>query len=116
VIPDGPRANEGFGVWYVQVIDPPHVLILVSKRNLVTGREIGANDTGHDSYVDSSWAFVLEELHGDRTKVTIRVRAAFQRMRVPFVMARVARLLFGVGDAVMEQSLLDGLKKRAEAS
>jgi hypothetical protein len=116
VVPDGPRSSEGYGVWRVHTIERPSVLVLVSRRNLITGREIEAGDTGSDSFVDCSWAFVLEELEDHRTKLFVRVRAAFQRTPATTIMSHVARLVFGVGDAVMEQSLLDGLKQRAEAA
>lgn len=115
VIPDGPRSREGFGVWRVHTLERPWTMVLVSKRNLITGREIEDGDGSNESFIDCSWAFVLEPLTGNRTKLVIRVRAAFERLHGAAFMSRVARLVFGVGDAVMEQSLLDGIKERAEA-
>jgi hypothetical protein len=114
VVPDGPKVDQGFGVWRVVALDPPRALLLRSRRNLVDGREIPVDDTSDDAFVDCTWAFVLEEAPCETTKVLVRVRASLHRVRRPALAGRAARLLFGVGDTVMERTLLEGLRQRVE--
>lgn len=115
LIPDGPRAAEGFGVWRVVALDPPRALVLHSRRDPVDGREIPAGDGGAASFVDVSWAFALAEIAPGRTRLHVRVRGKFCGPRLQGLAASAAQLLFGVGDNVMENSLLAGVRARAEA-
>jgi hypothetical protein len=114
VIPDGPRAAEGFGVWRVHGLDRPHAMILLSRRNPFTGREIEPGDTSHEPYMDCSWAFVLDPVGPRETELLVRVRVGLRRMDHKKLLARLSRLLFGLGDNVMERSMLEGIKTRAE--
>ena len=59
LIPDGPRASVGFGVWRVHELVPERALVLWSRRDPLDGRERG--DGGG---IAISWAFVLTELEG----------------------------------------------------
>ncbi|MBK9178973.1 MAG: SRPBCC family protein [Acidimicrobiales bacterium] len=108
-IPDGPRADEGMGVWRVAVLEADRALALYSCRHPVTGREVDPLDPHVGPYVESSWAFVLRPgEHGD-TRLLVRVRAT--------VAPRWARPLFGLvgaADTVMEHTMLDGIRLRAE--
>jgi len=111
-LPDGPRAVDGFGRWWVRALDAPRSLVLYTRRNPYDGREVPEGETG--PYLDCSWAFVLEPDASGGTHVLVRVRARFRNVRGGALLARTMRLFFGVGDTVMERSLLDGLKARAE--
>jgi hypothetical protein len=114
-IPDGPRAAEGFGVWRVHAIDRPRALVLRSRRNLVTGHEVEPGGEGREPFVDCSWVFALAEPSPGHTRLRVRVRARFlgpRRWTRP--VARAARILFGLGDSVMENSMLAGIRARAE--
>ncbi|HEY0715790.1 MAG TPA: hypothetical protein VGF45_24110 [Polyangia bacterium] len=119
VFPDGPRAAEGFGVWRVRRLDPNRALVLHSRREPVTGREIptdgqAAKDIRTDpGFIDCTWAFVLVPTPSG-TRVRVRVRAGLRGRLAKPGLAKLARLLFGVGDNVMENSLLVGLRARAE--
>lgn len=113
IVPDGPRASEGFGIWRVRLVEPDRALVLHSRRNPVTGFEVPPGDVPNGSFIDCSWAFVLVPA-GAGTRLRIRVRARLEgRLGVPAV-ARAARLLFGLGDNVMENSMLEGIRQRAE--
>ncbi|MGZ3451168.1 MAG: hypothetical protein ACXWUG_28845 [Polyangiales bacterium] len=112
VVPDGPRAAEGFGMWSVHQMVPAKTLVLVSRRNPFDGREITDGEKG--IYIDSSWVFALEEPRPGITRLLVRVRARIENARHGRLLARAVRLIFGVGDTVMERSLLDGIKERVE--
>lgn len=114
VIPDGPRAREGFGQWRVQALDRPRAMVLVSRRNPMTGREIAEGDSTSERFIHCSWAFVLEETAPRECRLLVRVRARLERFERAALLAHAAHLLFGVGDTVMERSLLEGVKVRAE--
>lgn len=109
LVPDGPRAGEGLGVWRVAVLEADRALALYSCRHPVTGQEVDPLDPHAGPYVESGWAFALQQGgHGD-TRLLVRVRAA--------VAPGWARPLFGVlglADTVMEHTMLDGIRRRAE--
>lgn len=113
VIPDGPRADAGFGRWRVAVIVAPNVLVLHSRRDPFTGREVDDPDAEDGLFVDTTWAFQLEE-RGDLTRLVVRVRAKVHGRTGRATIALV-RALVGVGDMVMERSLLEGIRARVEA-
>jgi hypothetical protein len=114
VIPDGPRAAEGFGVWRVVALEPNRALVLHSHRDLLSGREIGPGDSDRGSSIDCSWAFVVEQIDARRTRLLVRVRARFEGAATGRIAAKLARLVFGFGDTVMERTLLEGIKERVE--
>jgi hypothetical protein len=110
VVPDGPRAAEGFGVWRVLRLDPPCSLVLHSRRNPFDGREVPGGD---GSFVDCTWVFALAETTTG-TRLRVRVRAKVHGRRWNSVAAQSARLLFGLGDSVMENSMLAGIRDRCQ--
>jgi proline iminopeptidase len=114
VIPDGPRAGEGFGMWRVVTLEQPRAMVLFSRRNPMTGREIEPKDGSSERFIACSWAFVLEPTSEDECKLVVRVRVRLERFERAQLLARGAHLLFGVGDTVMERTLLEGVKERAE--
>jgi hypothetical protein len=113
-LPDGPRAAQGFGQWWVRALDRPAAMVLSSRRDPFDGREVPAGEKA--PYIDCSWVFVLEEIDPATTRVLVRVRARICNIDRGALVAKAARLFFGVGDTVMERSLLQGLKERAERS
>ena len=112
-IPDGPHADAGYGLWRVAVIVPPNVLVLHSRRDPFTGREIDNPDTEGGLFLDTTWAFKLEP-RGHRARLVVRVRAKVHGRTGRAAVAAV-RALVGVGDMVMERSLLEGIRTRVEA-
>jgi hypothetical protein len=116
VFPDGARAAEGFGIWRVRLLDPQRALVLHSRRNPVTGRELPnekATASGRASAIDCSWAFVLVST-GPATRLHVRVRARLEGRLASAPVAAATRLFFGLGDNVMENSMLEGIRARAE--
>ncbi len=112
--PDGARAVDGFGQWRVETLDPPHALVLHSRRDVVNGYEIPPGDEPWHSFLDCTWVFVLSEPRPDATRLHVRVRAELRGKAWIAPVARAARVLFGLGDNVMENTLLRGIRERAE--
>lgn len=112
-IPDGPRADAGFGRWRVAVMVPPNVLVLHSRRDPFTGREIDDPDGEDGMFVDTTWAFQLGQ-HARRSRLAVRVRAKLHGRMGRGAIAAIHALV-GVGDMVMERSLLEGIRTRVEA-
>jgi proline iminopeptidase len=111
VIPDGPRAAEGFGRWRVQALEPDRALVLFSRRNPFSGREIAPGEAEPELFMEMSWVFALVESSPGQTRLQVRVR---MRSSVKSWVARAARLFFGLGDNAMENTMLAGIKERAE--
>jgi len=113
VIPDGPDADRGFGIWRVVNLDAEKSLVLRSRRHPWTGREVTADEW--EPFIDCSWAFALTPLAVDHTRLHVRVRAALRAGTTSRMIARLARVFLGFGDSVMENTMLDGIRARAEA-
>jgi len=113
-IADGPRAAEGFGVWRVIELDRPQAMVLHSRRNPFTGHELAPGEGNGEPWIDTSWAFALREPGPGRCRLRVRVRARFHGGRWGAVVTGAARRFFGLGDNVMERTMLDGIRRRAE--
>jgi proline iminopeptidase len=108
-IADGPRAHEGYGVWRVRSLEPYRAMVLHSRRHPTTGRELGEDES---PCIDCSWSFVLHP-EEDATRLHVRVRAKWSSNGSP-IAARFARWFFGLGDTVMENTMLAGIRDRVE--
>jgi hypothetical protein len=113
VIPDGPRARQGYGVWRVRALERDRAMVLFSRRRPMSGYELREGDQVAPS-IACSWAFVMRPEASARTRLHVRVRAHVEAGGNPLV-ARLARWFFGLGDTVMENTMLDGIRERAEA-
>lgn len=114
VIPDGPRADEGIGVWRVRALEPERAMVLYSHRRPLTGYELRDGDPFPASLA-CSWAFALRREEANRTRLHVRVRAKVYAAGSPLT-ARLARWFFGIGDTVMENTMLDGIRERVESA
>lgn len=114
-LPDGPRAAQGFGQWWIRQLERDRCLVLYSRREPFTGRELGPTDRG--GAFECSWAFVLEPAGVGATTVLMRIRSRVVGLSpARRLAARLIAPLFDVGDTVMQWTLLDGLRERAEAA
>lgn len=107
---DGPGCNEGKGAWTVKAVEPPRTLMLYTRRDPVTGGELGSG-AKHHPVIDTGWAFDLRPIGPERTRLVARTRIV--------VAPRWALLplrWMGGEDTVMQRRLLDGIKARAEAA
>jgi hypothetical protein len=95
----------------VAAIDPPHVLALRVTMSFLTGMPLAPDEPKPDAYLDGSWAFVLEEIDEQTTRLIERVRADYRpHLRLaPFVYLLLEPAFF-----VMERKMLLGIKQRAE--
>lgn len=114
VIPDGPRAADGYGIWRVVELQPERALVLRSRRDPVSGLEISLDADPARGSIDCTWCFALAPRPGARTRLHVRVRARSHGELARGVLGRVARAFFGLGDKVMENTMLDGIRARAE--
>jgi hypothetical protein len=104
----------------VRLVDPPHALVYRSIRHPRRGSPIDIADPGSPerverqlldagTYVDFSWAFVLEELPGSRTRLLLRTRANY----APSVFG-VLLIPLGLFDATYGVAMLRAIARRAE--
>jgi hypothetical protein len=77
--------------WPVAIVDPDHALV-VRSRNMPLG----------------TYAFVLQPLEGDRTRLIVRDRAMWRRAELPF-----ATVVYEPLHAYMETGLIRGVRQRA---
>jgi hypothetical protein len=84
----------------VAEVDPPHALVLHSTRHVIKPIRT----------IDFSWAFVLRELEGGRTRLLIRARASF----TPPWARLFAEFVVGPADFVNVHGMLRGIKRRTE--
>jgi proline iminopeptidase len=112
LIPDGPRADEGRGVWRVIELVPREMLVLFSRRVATTGEELDADAPITAPTIECSWAFIVRPTKTG-SRLIVRVRARFLGAD-DGVLARLARHVFDLGDTVMEWTMVDGIRARAE--
>jgi hypothetical protein len=74
IIPATPEGDDGFEVLE---IDEPRTLVLGGLFDGDAGKQIPFHETRPVRYWHVTWAFVLERLEGDRTRLLVRGRAAF---------------------------------------
>jgi hypothetical protein len=95
----------------VAAIDQPHILALHVTMSPLTGMPLDPYEPKPDAYFEGSWAFVLEALDEQTTRLIERVRADYQP---PLRLAPLVYLLLEPATFVMERKMLLGIKRRAE--
>jgi hypothetical protein len=109
VLLDGANGDATHGAWTVRSIEPGRSLVLFSSRTL-DGREVDPRAEPRPRlYLDCSWAFVLVPEGEGATRLLVRSRL---RM-VPGWAMRGAGFL-RIGDTVMQQAMVVGIKRRVE--
>ena len=102
---DGPpEANCAF---VVRLLEPNRHLVLHSREHLPPGcaERYGAE-------IDWSWAFVLDALPGERTRLVVRSRC---RLEPRWVAAGYVGLVVPA-DLVMSRQMMRGVRARAEST
>lgn len=107
LVPATPSDTSGFAVLRIA---PPRLLVLGSPALLAPARPRAGRGLLGAAYL-VSWAFVLEPIGESATRITVRVRGAYEPTIRTFLAARVALLLHGI----MEPAQLRGIQSRAEA-
>jgi hypothetical protein len=109
VLPATPRGDDGFAVLRV---DPARALVLGSPSLLPRVGRPGAPAWGmFGARYDATWAFALEPIGDDATRLLVRVRGAYP----PGVRMRLTRPAILAVHGIMETAQLHHLKRRAEA-
>ncbi len=117
LICDGPDYASYFRVLRV---DPQHALVYRSIRHPRRGSPIDITDPESPqraeqqlreagTYVDFTWALVLKEHLGQRTRLLVRTRANYSPRAI-----RLLALPFGVVDATYGVAMLRAIARRAE--
>jgi hypothetical protein len=97
-----PDSEDWSAYFTVVAIDPPHALVLYSTRHVVKPIRT----------ITFSWAFVIRELPGGRSRLLIRARTDYTpRWALPFV-----ELVIGPADFVNAGAMLRGIKRRVETT
>jgi hypothetical protein len=120
------------GGFEVARIEPDHALVFVIDDTIVARQAAAARDTGatppsgemsaglaasaavmrtQPSRFRASWAFVLEPIDGQRTRLIERVRVDYPEIAA---WNRVTGPLFGVGVFLMMRRQMLGIRERAE--
>jgi hypothetical protein len=112
---DGPRCAPQKGAWIVKSIEPCRSLVLLAARRISLGSEPLPDfrpeaERPAGMHFLCSWAFVLEPAGAGHTRLLVRSRASGG----PLWMIWFMRLVFGNGDTVMQRTMLQGIKERAE--
>jgi hypothetical protein len=95
-----PDSDDWSTHFTVVEVDPPRALVLHSTRHIIKPIKT----------IDFSWAFVLQPLSHEGTRMFIRARATYTpRWALPFV-----EFVIGFGDFVNAGAMLRGIKLRAE--
>ena len=109
----GPYVTEERGNWVVKSIDPGRSLVLYAARQVSEGTDFDRDQRKpRGIWFICSWAFVLEPLEREKTRLMVRVRA----IGGPAWFIGMIRLGLGKGDTVAHSSMFERLKARAEAS
>jgi proline iminopeptidase len=107
--PDRPGAPEEAGGFTVSSVDPGHAIVLHSLREPLGGRELDPKHPG-TRWMDCSWAFVLLPEGRSSTRLLVRTRIKL----VPAWGLLPARLVLASADTVMQRTMLQGIRERAE--
>ncbi len=111
ILLDGPGCNEKTGAWKVKEVIPKRAIVLYSVRDIFTGNEIDPHGIEPDWYAEISWSFILDDSNNGTSRLIKRTR-----LRLPKggVIGRLLWLFLGLGDNVMQRTVLQGIKARAE--
>jgi hypothetical protein len=105
------QCSENRGAWRVMELEKERSIVFFSARDFIDGFEFDPNATRPKKiYGITSWVFYLYPLSDSQSRLLIRVRAELG----PGLLKIVARLIFGLGDAIFERMILDGIKTRVE--
>jgi hypothetical protein len=95
----------------VAAMEPERALVLHQPADPDTGHPHDRNDPNLGNYYGWNWAFVLEEVDRDTTRLIVRSRVDG---RPRYLIKTFYTLLLEFPHFVMERSMLKGIKERAE--
>jgi hypothetical protein len=95
-----PDSDDWSAYFTVIEVDPPHALVLHSTRHVITPIKT----------VDFSWAFVLRDFAGGKTRLFIRARTNY----TPGWAVFFTEVVIGPADFLNAGGMLRGIKSRVE--
>jgi hypothetical protein len=102
------------GMGYTVVdLQPPQALILQSRLDTVSWESLPGSDPLPEKYLCSSWAWILEEIDKETTRLIVRVRSDHDPALLSTLSASIPNEL---GSLIMQPKTLRVLKQRAETS
>jgi proline iminopeptidase len=111
ILLDGPGSDKKRRAWTVKMYYQDRALVLYSARETKTGREFDPKGSKPAAgYIICSWAFVLEPINKNSTRLILRTRTA----PGPDPSIGFGHYFLMLGDTAMQRSMLDGIKKRVE--
>jgi hypothetical protein len=96
----------------VEKLEPNQALVLHTIMSPFTAEIVDATDPATPAFMDWTWAFVLNEITVQTTRLVVRVRANYK----PEALRVAAVALVEPAHFVMERGMLQGLKQRAESA
>jgi hypothetical protein len=91
-------------------LEPSRTLVLHTVMNPFTAQPVDVDAPSPGSYINWTWAFLLNELSDRTTRLVIRVRAGYQ----PRCLAPLVYTVLEPAHFVMERKMLLGIKARVE--
>jgi hypothetical protein len=95
----------------VERLEPNHALVLHTVMSPFTAEIVDAADPATPAFMDWTWAFVLDEVAAQTTRLVVRVRANYK----PAALRVASVALVEPAHFLMERGMLHGLKRRAES-
>jgi hypothetical protein len=106
-----PARPDGSASFTVLALDPGRALVLGGLWDTELERELPIDAGKPAQFWQATWAFALEALPGERTRLIVRARADFAPDHLP---ARVGTRIYGLVHHFMQTEQLRNLKRRAE--
>ncbi len=97
--------------YVVEEVRPPTALVLRTRMHPFSGVQLDPKSSTESVLIDSTWAFALEPVGADSTRLIARNRAA---IRVPPGRGLAYRLALEAVYFAMERKMLLGIRDRAE--
>jgi hypothetical protein len=94
----------------VTAVEPNRKLVLHNVMNPFSAQLVDLDDPAPGPYINWTWAFLLNELKYETTRLVIRTRAYYQ----PRWLAPLAYAVLEPTHFIMERKMLLGIKERAE--
>jgi hypothetical protein len=95
----------------VVALQPAHTLVLLARANLDTGKSFELAGPAPARYMNQSWAYNLEEINGDQTRLIVRWRGEYSPGIANSLIFATA---VEAGAVLMQYKMLQGIKERAE--
>ena len=95
----------------VERLEANRLLVLHTVMSPFTAEIVDAGDPATPAYMDWTWAFVLDEIAAQTTRLVVRVRVNYK----PEALRFAAMALVEPAHFLMERGMLHGLKRRTES-